>query len=228
MDTFPITKIDQKNEFTIEPFSTAEHYPAPASIALNLGALAMKFAHVERSPRYDETRRENDVEHSYMLALVANELAALLYPNLEAGKVTQFAIVHDLPETVTGDVKTFQFTNEQMAAKHAVEQNAMDGLIQTLPSYTAELLTAYEQQEVPEARFVKAVDKLLPVIVDILGAGKKVMNEDYGVTTSDELQASHNKLHSRIANSFEEFPPLVNAHNLLCKLFQIEFETTTR
>jgi hypothetical protein len=38
-----------------------------ARTALHLGSFAMRFARVERVPRYDETSRENDAENSCML-----------------------------------------------------------------------------------------------------------------------------------------------------------------
>lgn len=227
MDTLPITKIDLNRIENTDSFPEHQPYPSSASLALELGGVAIKFAQVERAPRYNEEHKENDAEHSFMLALVANELAATYYPTFDAGKVTQFAIVHDLIETVTGDVTTFKFTPEQMANKQQLEHAALEKLMDSLPPHTAQLLYSYEHQQTVEARFVKAVDKLLPVVVDILGAGKKVMKEDYGVTTIEELKASHAKLHGRIATSFEEFPLIVGAHKLLCHLFQEEFEAAT-
>lgn len=222
MEKLVSRKIDLKSEVLV----SEETHPTPAEIVLTLGSVAMSFAQVERVPRYTETTRENDAEHSYMLALVANELAALLYPNLNTGRVTQFAIVHDLIELMTGDVATFHYSAEQMAAKQQTEHAALEALIQSLPSQTAQLLYEYEQQNTPEARFVKAVDKLLPVAVDIIGEGKKIMAEDYGVTTIDQLAVSHTKLHDRIAHQFKDFAPIVDAHGLLCELFELEFEAT--
>ena len=227
MDTFPITKIDLNRVENTDTLREHQPYPSPASLTLELGGVAIKFAQVERAPRYNEEHKENDAEHSFMLALVANELAATYYPEFDAGKITQFAIAHDLIETVTGDVTTFKFSPEQMANKQQVEHAALEQLMDSLPPHTAQLVYAYEHQLTIEARFAKAVDKLLPVVVDILGAGKKVMKEEYGVTTIEELRASHAKLHERIAKSFEEFPLIVGAHKLLCQLFQEEFEAAT-
>src|SRR6187402_153736 len=122
MEKYPVAKIDsnklQTAETTIEP----EYPSSPASVALELGALAMKFSRVERMPRYDEKTRENDAEHSFMLALVATELSEHLYPGkLNLGLVSQYAMVHDLIEVKTGDVATFHHSAEDMATKQAVE-----------------------------------------------------------------------------------------------------------
>jgi hypothetical protein len=53
----------------------AELADGAANIALSLGKVAMEFARVRRVPRYGDGERESDVEHSYMLALIAPELA---------------------------------------------------------------------------------------------------------------------------------------------------------
>jgi len=224
MELLSPTRIDLnlvENTDTIPEFRL---HPSVASTTLEMGGLAIKFAQVKRAPRYDNVHRENDAEHSFMLALTANELASEHYANMNAAKVTQLAIFHDIVEIEKGDVHTFQFTPEQMAEKHTAEQAVLEKLLRTLPRHTAKLVMEYEEQQTVEARFVKAVDKLLPVATDIIGPGRLVMKEEYGVTTLEELIASHDKLHSRIADSFEEFPLIVEAHKALCRLFQEEFE----
>jgi 5'-deoxynucleotidase YfbR-like HD superfamily hydrolase len=202
-------------------------YPTTASIILELGGLAMRFSHVERVPRYDEKSRESDVEHSYMLALVASELAYSLYPqSLNSGLVSEYAIVHDLIEIKTGDVATFQIDTADLLQKEQTEHAALESLLAELPPRTRAILYAYEQQQDPESRFVRAIDKLLPIVVDILGAGRKVMNEDYDVHSSAELGSAHDSLKKRMSERFSEFPQLVADHALLCELFELEFNVT--
>lgn len=227
MENFPVLKIEQKQVQFTEKITEPKYEPTPASTALELGALTMRMARVERTPRYDEKTRENNAEHSYMLALIAPELAELLFPGrFDLGLISQYCIAHDLIETKTGDVATFHFSAEDMANKHLIEQAALEELLTELPPHTARILREYEEQKTPESRWTKGCDKLLPKIVDILGPGKKVMGEDYGVTTQDQLVTSHTKLHNRIAKSFEEFQPIVETHGLLCELFELEFEAT--
>jgi 5'-deoxynucleotidase YfbR-like HD superfamily hydrolase len=198
-----------------------------ASIALELGSIAMQFARIERVPRYDEKTRESDAEHSFMLALVANELAHNLYPNeLDNGKIMGYAIVHDLIELETGDVATFQLDDSALIKKEAIEQAALENILAKLPLHTRGMLYNYEQQNDKESRFVRAVDKLLPIIVDILGSGKKVMIEDYSVVTASELTHAYNILRARMKERFSEFPQIVTDHALLCELFEIYFSPT--
>lgn len=195
-----------------------------AQLALNLGKTAMLFSRVYRTPRYADGERESNVEHSYMLELVAPEIAAALELPYDRGLITQFAGVHDLIELLTGDVATFLFDELQQSDKEKDEKNALEQLLEILPVHTGGLLERYESQLEPEARFVRYIDKLLPVVVDIVGAGRKVMAEDYGVTSLKALQACHDQLHDRLVNMFDgEFPEIDIAHKLLCELFETTF-----
>jgi len=216
-----IHRVDQK-QYEHTPEITT--YPTSASIVLELGGLAMRFARVERTPRYDDGERESDVEHSFMLGLVAPELAYMLYPaSLDANLVGAYASVHDLIEVKTGDVATFQLSDKDLRQKEQTEQEALESLLAELPPRTRKLLYDYEQQQDAESRFTRAVDKNLPIVVDILGSGRRVMNEDYGVHTSGELGQAHDGLRSRMQQRFHEFPQIVADHALLCELFAIEF-----
>ncbi len=206
----------------------AEQHKSSAKLAqtsLELGKQAMYFSRIERVPRYADARRESDTEHSFMLALVAPELAVALSRNLDIGMVSQYAIVHDLVELKTNDVATFLFDDEEQKQKEYNEHVALTELLRELPPHTAHLLGRYESQTDSEARFVRYVDKLLPIVVDIIGAGQRVMREDYDVTTTDQLRECHQKLQDRLVRIFgEEFPEITLAHELLCELFETQFD----
>lgn len=191
-----------------------------SAVALQLGKVAMDFAQVERIPRYHTGERESDVEHSYMLGLVACELADTLELDLNMGLVSQFAMVHDLIELKTGDVNTFNLSDEQLQQKQFLEKQALHQLLNELPPYIGRLVERYEHQTEPEARFVKVVDKILPFVVDIQGDGVRVMNEDNGIRTQQEfldcLAALQVSLHERFG---KEFPDIVDAHQELGRIF---------
>lgn len=170
----------------------------------NLAGLAMEFATVERVPRYNPEHREDDAQHSFMLALVATELAATYYPDLDAGLVSQFSTVHDLVELETKDTPTYTLDAAGLAIKHNAEQAALRKLCRRLPQYTALLLERYEKQVEPEARFVRLVDKILPIAVDILGPGAQIMREDYSIHTTERLNQTEAKLAARLHAMFPE------------------------
>jgi 5'-deoxynucleotidase YfbR-like HD superfamily hydrolase len=175
-----------------------------AETCMQLGYMAMRFARIERVPRYDQFSRENDAEHSFMLSLVATEIAQQYFPYLNAGLVSQFGTVHDLIELETGDVATFTLDQGQLHKKEAAEHSVIEKLLASLPEHTASLLRRYELQIEPEARLVRLIDKILPVIVDILGPGKKVMAEDYGITTVEQLDNNEDQLNQRLRDRFPD------------------------
>jgi len=196
-----------------------------AQLSLDLGKFAMYFSHIDRVPRYANGERENDAEHSFMLALVAPEIVEALELPLNSGRVSQYAVVHDLVELKTGDVATFLFSEDAQTEKEHHEHMALTDLLAELPPHTAATLANYESQADPESRFVRYVDKLLPVVVDVIGAGERVMREDYDVSSADALKQCQAELHRRLAAKFNgEFPELDVAHELLCELFQSKFE----
>lgn len=194
-----------------------------SEIALKLGKVAMDFAQVKRVPRYANGERESDVEHSYMLGLVACELAHTLELDLNVGLISQFALVHDLIELKTGDVNTFNMSSEQLQQKQFLEKQALHQLMQELPPYMARLVERYEHQLEPEARFVKAVDKILPFIVDIHGDGVRVMQEDNGIESKQEFMECLASLHESLAERFgSEFPDIVQTHHALGQRFSAQ------
>ncbi|MEI6850606.1 MAG: HD domain-containing protein [Candidatus Saccharibacteria bacterium] len=172
---------------------------------LSLGRLCVRFAEVERAPRYPSGDRENDAEHSFHLALSATELAADYYPNLDLGLVSQFSIVHDLPESYAGDVRTFGISDEDLKMKEIAEQKATERLLKELPPYTAQLLKRYEEQIEPEARFVRFIDKLIPAIINIMAGDANTFMEDYGLTNVDELNAGRDERTAKLQKMFPEF-----------------------
>jgi adenylate cyclase len=195
-----------------------------SALALRVSELSDTFSSIERIPRYASGRRENDVEHSFMLAITAPEMVKLLGLELDIEKIRTFALVHDLLEVKVGDVATFDLTEAQLSEKERIEQVALQELLAELPELTAKALEEYERQDSSEAIFVRMVDKLLPIAVDVTGEGVRVLVEDYGITSYDELMKSHNALHARIAEKFgNDFPDLVAAHAQLCKIFEQKY-----
>jgi 5'-deoxynucleotidase YfbR-like HD superfamily hydrolase len=184
---------------------------------LDLSRLAVRFAQVERAPRYPTGNRENDVEHSFHLALLAVELAADYYPELDVGLVSQYSLVHDLPESYVGDTWTFGISDEDRAKKELAEKKATEKLLRELPPHTAQLLKRYEQQIEPEARFVRLVDKLTPAIINMMAGDANTFSEDHGVRTLEELIANLTGRSERLQKMFPEFEFIHMVRELISK-----------
>lgn len=182
---------------------------------LVLGALSVAFAEVERAPRYPNGDRETDVEHSFHLAVSAVELAADFYPELDIGLVSQFSLVHDLPEVYAGDVWTYDISDEDRAKKEKTEAKATERLMKQLPPHMAQLLKRYEEQVEPEARFVRFVDKLLPAIINIMAGDANTFKDDYNLASIDDLLKRREIHRQELLAKFPEFDVIHPIKDLL-------------
>lgn len=152
-----------------------------------LQQLIAQFGAVERVLDLPGTsRRENDNDHSYGLALTCWFLQPKIAPGLDLLKVFKYALAHDIVELHAGD--TFAFDKEALKRKPKREKAAVKQLREDwpdfpeLPEYADQYMDRFED----EARFVKAVDKLLPVImIDLTGKSEW---ERLGVTLADERE----------------------------------------
>jgi 5'-deoxynucleotidase YfbR-like HD superfamily hydrolase len=151
---------------------------------IRLGRLALRFGRTMRVTYHEDgERQESDTDHTVMLCLIACAFAARFFPKLDLGKVAQFSIVHDLVEAYAGDTDTQRALDpEQKAAKGRREWEAWIFIKNTLPRlpWVADTIAEYEEQRAPEARYVRAVDKLMPKITHLLnnGAGLARYNRD--------------------------------------------------
>lgn len=144
-------------------------YPSLDRLA-DLQQLIADFAKVQRVPHLaDNGQPENDVEHSFGLALTCWYLQPKIAPNLDLLKILQHALAHDLVELHAGD--TFIFDEENWATKDERERAALERITHDWPDFPelAEHARNYMDKVDDEAKFVKAVDKLLPVIMVELG-----------------------------------------------------------
>jgi putative hydrolase of HD superfamily len=114
---------------------------------------------------------ENDTEHSYALAMTAWFLAAH-FPHLDRDLVIRMALAHDLIEVHAGD--TYSYSDKQvLEQKTAREEAALAQLQNEWPDFPELLDTirSYETRDTEEAKFVYALDKLTPALVDYMNEG---------------------------------------------------------
>lgn len=123
-----------------------------------------RFLHLKRVARSGWTRHpipESEIEsvadHSFSMALLAWLFCP---PELDRSRVLEMALVHDVPEIITGDLTPSQVTSQE--EKNRSELLALDELAGSLErgSCLKELVREYQQQETAEARWVKSLDKL--------------------------------------------------------------------
>jgi putative hydrolase of HD superfamily len=129
------------------------------------------FASIERVPHLaDKGRPENDAEHSFGLALTCWYLASHIAPQLDMARILKYALAHDTVEIHAGD--TFFVDETGVSTKSDREDKAIEALKQSWDDDFAELADfakMYKAKHDEEAKFVYAVDKLLPAIMVNLG-----------------------------------------------------------
>ena len=125
-------------------------------------------------------RRENDAEHSWHLCLMAITLAEHSNQPVDLARVLKMLIIHDIVEIDAGD--TYAYDTAAMVGQHEREAKAADRIFGLLPVDQAiELRQCWEEFEAkitPEAKFAAAVDRLQPILLNILSNGEKWREHD--------------------------------------------------
>ena len=135
---------------------------------LSFSQFLLKFREVERSIffSHDPSRRENDAEHCWQLAMVSRYVISTKNLPLSLERVLQYCMVHDIPETYAWDIEALSRTPEQQKAKEERETEAFSRIKTEFPEWHVlrEWLEKYEHRADDEAKFVYALDKILPVM----------------------------------------------------------------
>ena len=137
--------------------------------------LIYRFQRVERRiRRRGEDRLENDAEHSYQLAMAAWHLNAADQLGMDTASLVRFALVHDIAEVYAGDTPAFTRDDDERASKETREEAALDRIASEFPEFPELVATVreYELRASREARFVYALDKLLPIMANYLDDGR--------------------------------------------------------
>jgi putative hydrolase of HD superfamily len=124
--------------------------------------------------RTDNNRRENSAEHSWHLCLIAHVLLDYLDEQVDINKVIRLLLVHDIVEIDAGDTMAFgpQSTLDEQPEK---ELRAAERLFGLLPKHQGEellnLWLEFEKRETPEARFAVAIDRVSPLLMNVVNDG---------------------------------------------------------
>lgn len=120
------------------------------------------------------SRRENDAEHSWHLALMAFLLSEYSKDsNIDMFKVMKMCIVHDIVEIDAGD--TFCYDELGKIDKLEREQNAATRIFGLLPDHQGkelrELWEEFDAMETPESKYAAALDRLQPIMLNYTNEG---------------------------------------------------------
>lgn len=108
-------------------------------------------------------RHESVAEHSWMAALMAYFIADE-FPEADMNKVIKMCLIHDLGEAFTGDIPTFDKTQENEETEEKLLNNWVDSLPENYAKEMRELYEEMSKRETVEAKIYKAIDNLEAVI----------------------------------------------------------------
>lgn len=157
----------------------------------DLGATLAFFMELDRLKSVDRrnrladgSRRENTAEHSWHLGMAALVFAAHATEPVDVGRAVAMALAHDIVEIDAGD--TFAYDEGVDAeTKVAREMAAADRIFGLLPPgpamFLRELWDEYERGDTPEARYVMAIDRMAPMLLNLAEGGTTW--REHGITT---------------------------------------------
>ena len=132
----------------------------------------------------DSSRKENDAEHSWHLAIAAFLLKEHMKEEVDLLKVIIMVLIHDLVEIDAGD--TYAYHDTGAATKREREEKGADRIFGMLPEdqgrYFRELWEEFEAYESADAKFAHLLDNFQPLLLNDASGGRSW--EEHGVRKS--------------------------------------------
>ena len=138
------------------------------------------------------SRRENDAEHAWHMAIMAYLLKEYANEEVDIAKVMLMCLIHDVVEIDAGD--TYAYDKEAQKTQKAREEAAKERIYSLLPEDQKKEFTAifdeFEAYESAEAKFAHALDNLQPLILNNSNEGGDW--KEHGVSAST-IYVRHSK-----------------------------------
>ncbi len=185
---------------------------------VSLGQLILQFARTNRATYHEDgVTVESDTDHTIMLAVIACACAERFAPTLNRGKVAELALVHDLVEVYAKDTPTLRPLDKKGAHDKKLREEKAFKKIEdnfgTIFPWVHQTIHEYESLASPEARFIKAVDKIMPKITSILNKG--ATEKKAGFSESEVLEKMYADQQKNIAEWVSDWPEIVDIYQAL-------------
>lgn len=130
----------------------------------------------------NENRNENDIEHSYQLAIITWYVIETEKLKLNSNLAIKYALIHDLEESLYGDIHIFD--EKGRTEKELKESEARKKIVKMFPKWNEyeKLSNSYKLLKDEESRLVNGLDKILPVLNIYLDSGKTWKQERMTLT----------------------------------------------
>lgn len=159
---------------------------------------------VIRKPGTEE--RENDVEHSYHLAMLAWYIADSNNLLLDRGLLLTYALIHDFVEVYAGDTYIYSKNKEDHDSKKGREEASRLRLEKEFPEFTEfhKSILEYEKRESEESKFIYVLDKLHPAFQVYLDNGRDWKKHNITLSMLIEKKADKALLSPELLPYWEE------------------------
>ena len=159
----------------------------------------------------DNSRRENDAEHGWHMAVMAYLLREYANEDIDISKVILMCLIHDVVEIEADD--TYAYDEEAKKSQREREDIAKKHIFGMLPSDQGRELEAlfdeFEAQETAEARFAKTMDNLQPVLLHEANGGGDW--KEHGVTKA-QIMRRQEKTRRGSEELFEVIKDIIDKH----------------
>ena len=122
----------------------------------------------------DASRKENDAEHAWHMAVMAVLLSEYANEKIDVLKTMTMLLIHDIVEIDAGD--TYAYDEEAKKTQREREVAAADRIFGLLPKDQAEYMRGlwdeFEERKTPEAKFARTLDNVQPVMLNNASNGK--------------------------------------------------------
>ncbi|MBQ3007402.1 MAG: HD domain-containing protein [Clostridia bacterium] len=121
----------------------------------------------------DGTRRENDAEHSWNLAMLAMLFEEYSTEKVDLERVLKIALVHDLIEVYAGDTFAYDVKgNEDKLEREIESANRLFGILDPVQGAEIRALwDEFEAKETAESKYANAIDRIQPLINNYMTNG---------------------------------------------------------
>ncbi len=127
-------------------------------------------------------RKENDAEHAWHMAVMTYLLKEYANEEVDIAKAMLMCLIHDVVEIDAGD--TYAYDEEGKKTQKAREEAAAERLFGMLPEEQGRELRAvfdeFEAGASKEARFVRAMDNLQPLLLNDSNGGSDWLEHGVG------------------------------------------------
>ena len=121
----------------------------------------------------NKSRRENDAEHSWHIAVMAMLFSEYASEPVNIGRAVQMCVVHDLVEIEADD--TFAYDVQGNIGKAEREREAADKLFSRLPEDQGHMIRAlweeFDAMETADSKYAACMDRLQPFLHNTLTDG---------------------------------------------------------